>query len=169
MNDLFISYRRASNGSHDKWIDSFCDALHASLADLVGSVTIWRDQGQLRAGDMWQAEIAAALDSAAIFLAVISRTYLDSDECIKELDRFLGRLKEPALGARRRLVPIFKHPPKPDQSLPPELNSIERREFYYYPKDSLHFRELGPDCDDADRRVYWEALGRLAQDITAQL
>jgi len=168
-NDLFISYRRASNESPDKWIDSFCEALRASLADLVGSVTIWRDQPQLRAGDTWPAEITAALDSAAIFLAVISRTYLDSDECIKELDQFLGRLKDPALGAKRRLVPVFKHPPKPDQSLPPELSRVERLEFFYYPKDSAHFRELGPDCEDADRRVYWETLGRLAQDITAAL
>src|SRR5215470_127173 len=92
-NDLFVSYRRAANEARDKWVDVFCNELSASLKELVGDVTIWRDEGQLRTGQEWRKEIADALDGAAIFLAIISRTYLDSDECLKELDLFLGRLK----------------------------------------------------------------------------
>lgn len=80
-NDLFISYRHASNETQDTWVDAFCKQLHATLRELVGDVSIWRDQGQLRAGQLWRKEVAEALDGAAIFLAIISRTYLDFDQC----------------------------------------------------------------------------------------
>jgi len=57
---------------------------------------------------------------SGIFLALISRTYFDSDECRKEFDRFLGRIKTADASGGRKLVPIFKHPPKPEQELPAE-------------------------------------------------
>lgn len=165
-NDLFISYRHVSNDAQDTWVDAFCKQLHAALRDLVGDVSIWRDQGQLRAGQPWRQEVAEALDGAAIFLAIISRTYLDSDECRVELDRFLGWLKDPAHG--RKIVPIFKHPPKPDQELPHEMGQIHRHEFFRIdPPGSARFREFSPS-DDKDRE-FWETLGRVAQDIMVAL
>src|SRR3954470_24490331 len=103
-NDLFISYRRASNEGPDEWIDNFCKQLSADLRDCVGDVRIWRDTSQLRAGEEWRREIAEALDGSAVFLAIISRTYLESDECRKELDYFLGRLKAASAAAPRQIV-----------------------------------------------------------------
>src|SRR5688572_295536 len=120
-NDIFISYRHVSNEAHDKWIDAFCGALGASLAELVGNVTIWRDEAAIRAGDQWRPEIAAALDDTAIFLAIVSRTYFDSDVCRNELDGFLGRIKDASEALQRPIVPIFKQPPKLDQEMPQEL------------------------------------------------
>jgi hypothetical protein len=169
-NDLFISYRRAANEAHDNWVDAFCEALRASLAELVGDVSIWRDEELLRAGAAWRPEIAEALNNAAIFLAIISRTYLDSDECRKELDIFLGRLKDPQSGTQRMIMPIFKQPPKPGQELPREVGEVHRHEFFRWdPPGSPRFRELGPDPDGADTRAFWETLGRVAQDIMVAL
>jgi hypothetical protein len=167
-NDLFISYRHVSNETQDTWVDAFCKQLHSTLRDLVGDVSIWRDQGQLRTGQSWRKEVAEALDGAAIFLAIISRTYLDSDECRRELDRFLGWLKDPARGSGRKIVPIFKHPPKPDQELPHEMGQIHRHDFFRLdPPGSTRFREFSPS-DDKDRE-FWETLGRVAQDIMVTL
>jgi len=163
QNDLFISYRRASNEGPDPWVDKFCDSVRASLRDLVGDVQMWRDTAELRAGDAWRPEIAQAVDSAGIFLALISRTYFDSDECRKELDRFLGRLKGEA-GAGRKLVPIFKHPPKPDQSLPRELAEINHHEFFNL--DPKPWRELDPK---RDYDAYHERLGRVVYDLMEAL
>ena len=82
------------------------------------------------------------MDSAGIFLAVISRTYFDSDKCRKALDRLLGRLKSAEAAGGRKLVPIFKHPPKPDQTLPRELAETGHHAFYNLsPKPR---RESGP-------------------------
>src|SRR6185369_5040096 len=103
-NDLFISYRHASNEAHDHWIDAFCGELQASLAELVGNVTIWKDAAAIRAGDRWRPEIAAALDDTAIFLAIVSKTYFDSDVCRSELDQFLGRVKDASEAIGRRIV-----------------------------------------------------------------
>jgi hypothetical protein len=169
-NDLFVSYRRVSNETQDNWVDVFCKALQASLRELVGDVTIWRDQEQLRTGQPWRKEVAEALDGAAIFLAIISRTYLDSDECLKELDHFLGWLKDPTRGNGRRIVPIFKQPPKAEQKLPHEMGEIHRHDFFRCdPPGSARFRELGPNRDDEDRREFWATLERVAQDIMVAL
>lgn len=163
-NDLFISYRRTSNEGEDPWVDNFCDAVRSSLRDLVGDVQMWRDTSELRAGDAWRPEIAEAVDSAAIFLAVISRTYFDSDECRKELDRFLGRLKSADHGGGRKLLPVFKHPPKPDQELPRELAEIGHHEFFNLnPKP---WREIDPKRDYDD---YHERLGRVVFDLMEAL
>ncbi len=167
-NDLFISYRRTSNEGQDPWVDNFCASVRAQLRDLVGDVQMWRDTAELRAGDAWRPEIADAVDSTGIFLAVISRTYFDSDECRKELDRFLGRLKSGdgagVPGGGRKLVPIYKHPPKPDQQLPRELAEIGHHEFFNLnPKP---WRELDPKRDYDD---YHERLGRVVFDLMAAL
>jgi hypothetical protein len=167
-NDLFISYRRTSNEGQDPWVDNFCASVRAQLRDLVGDVQMWRDTAELRAGDAWRPEIAEAVDSTGIFLAVISRTYFDSDECRKELDRFLGRLKAGdgagLPGGGRKLVPIYKHPPKPDQELPRELAEIGHHEFFNLnPKP---WRELDPKRDYDD---YHERLGRVVFDLMAAL
>lgn len=160
-NDLFLSYRRASNEGPDAWIDTFCNRVQSALRDRVGDVSIWRDTGELKAGDAWRPEIAEAVDTAGLFLAVISRTYFDSAECRKEFDRFLGSLKT-APEAGRKLVPIFKHPPKPDQELPRELAEIGHHEFYL--REPKPWRELDPKLDD-DYAPYNERLGRVVFDL----
>ncbi|MFL5073606.1 MAG: TIR domain-containing protein, partial [Xanthobacteraceae bacterium] len=76
-NDLFVSYRRVSNEAQDRWVDVFCQALGTKLKELVGDVKIWRDE-EIRLGQRWRPEVADALSNAAIFLAIVSRTYLDS-------------------------------------------------------------------------------------------
>ncbi|MEL4178190.1 toll/interleukin-1 receptor domain-containing protein [Roseateles sp. PN1] len=164
QNDLFISYRRAANDSPDRWVDSFCNHLRSELRDRVGEVAIWRDTAELRAGDYWRPEIAAALESTGIFLALISRTYFDSDECRKELDRFLGRLKAAGGAERCKLVPIFKHPSRSPDELPAELREIGHYEFFK--QDAQAWRELDPNRDKDD---YWERMSRMVQDLSVAL
>ncbi len=168
-NDLFVSYRRSSNEGDDPWVDNFCASVRAQLRDLVGDVQIWRDTAELRAGDAWRPEIAEAVDSAAIFLALISRTYFDSDECRKELDRFLGRLKRAdeaggVPGGGRKLVPVFKHPTRADQELPRELAEIGHHAFFNL--DPKPWREIDPRRDHDD---YHERLGRVVFDLMTAL
>jgi hypothetical protein len=169
-NDIFISYRHTSNASDDKWVDVFCESLQESLADLVGNVTMWRDSAAIRAGDQWRPEIAAALDTTAIFLAIVSRTYFDSSVCRTELDRFLSLVKDPNAAIRRPIVPIFKHPPKPDQDLPQELAEFHHHEFFQWdPPGSPRWREFLPGRDEQAARDFSETLSRLAQDLMLQL
>lgn len=156
-NDLFLSYRRTSNEGPDAWIDNFRKQVETTLRDRVGDISIWRDKDELNAGEAWRPAIAEGIDTAGLFLAVISRTYFDSPECRKEFDRFLGRLKDnPDEG--RKLVPIFKHPPKDDQELPRELSEIGHHEFFV--REPKPWRELDPKID-SDYRPYQERMGRV--------
>jgi len=61
-NDLFISYRHASNAARDKWVDRFREELVLRLEDLVGKIDIWRDQEEILAGDQWRQRISDALE-----------------------------------------------------------------------------------------------------------
>jgi hypothetical protein len=172
-NDVFVSYRRASNDIEDPWVDTFCRALRASLKELVGEVEIWRDKDRLRIGQDWRPEIDKAIEHAAIFLAIVSRTYFDSDECRREFDGFLGHVKRATAGGdsrTRKIFPIFKQPLKPDQNLPSELRAIDDHKFFdWHPPGSPRFREFSPERSDEEKVAFRAALGRLAQDLMATL
>lgn len=163
-NDIFVSYRRVSNDSPDRWVDSFCRNLLGELRDRVGDVQMWRDTEVLRGGDAWRPEIAEAVESTGVFLALINRTYFASDECRKEMDRFLGQLKQPDRGGGRKLLPIFKHPARDPGEMPPEVGELGRHEFFVW--EDRAFRELDPK---RDAEVYWERMVRMATDITVAL
>ena len=168
-NDLFVSYRRASNEGPDEWVDAFCRQLEAQLRDYVGEVKIWRDTG-LRSGKEWRGEIAEALDSSAVFLAIISGSYLDSNECLEELDHFLGRLNDAANEGSRQILPIFKHPPKSSDELPPELRAIGKHDFFMREdKSSPRFTELSPAETSGTSGFFRETLARVAQDLRLTL
>lgn len=169
-NDLFVSYRRSANATHDKWVDAFCNELRSSLNELVGrDVSIWRDSDQLRTGEAWRQDLHTAIEGTAIFLAVISRSYLQSDECRKELDEFLRCMKN-AGNVPRKIFPVFKQPPNPEVPTPPEVSALQRHEFFQWaPPGSPHWRELAPRTGEGDGRDFYESLSRLAQDIMLSL
>jgi TIR domain len=167
-NDLFISYRRAINEGPDRWVSSFQKALHLSLKQLVGDkVVIWRDEEQLHTGDNWRDKLVEALESAAIYLAIISRTYLESRECRNELDLMLAMLRADLGKRQHRIFPVYVHPPRSGADVPAELQGTHHREFFERRDDApLGFSELDarPDCLEFQQR-----LARLAQEVTVAL
>lgn len=173
-NDLFISYRHIDNENYRdpdlKWIEKFHSALGARLTHLVGDVKIWRDDPNIRAGDDFRKAIATALDATAVFLAVMSRTYMDSEECMAELDRFLGNLKQATDELPRKIVPVFKHPPKPEQKLPPELANLDRVDFFeWLDLASDRFVEFYPDDSNPAAPKFWSTMERLVEDLRVYL
>jgi hypothetical protein len=166
-NDLFISYRRVIDEGAVGWVSSFQNALHQHLKRLVGDVAIWRDKGQLRTGDQWRDELGEAIESAAIYLAVISRTYLESRECRNELDLMLAMLRADQGKGRRRIFPVYMQPPKVEDDVPAELQGTQHREFFERRADApLGFSEIEarPDCLEFQQRLTW-----LAQELTVAL
>ena len=161
-NDIFISYRHASNASK-KWVDEFHKELRASLEERVGQVAIWRDSAEIRAGDQWRTEIEEALNTTAIFLAIFVTTYFKSPVCTAELDQFLARTKDPKQELKTMIVPIFKLLPIPEQ-VPPELDAIHHHQFF----QSDPYSEFVPGDEKTTHRFY-EALSRLALDLSIQL
>ena len=164
--DIFISYRHSSNEGPDRWVDRFYQGLQFKLKDMLGEIEMWRDEAGIRKGDQWHPEILKAINGAAIFIAVLSLTYFDSDVCAQELDEFLGRVKEADDTKQRRLVPVFKQP-LPDDRLPPEIKARDPHKFFHQdPPPSGRFREFNPKQLDGP---FWETLDQLAQDLRVAL
>jgi hypothetical protein len=107
-NDIFLSYRHLYKGKQDKWLEKLHDCLCDELIARLERVGIWRDQLDLRAGDEWRDEIEKALSSSAIFLAVVTDTYLDSPVCARELDLYFGRRMGDG-ATRGVIVPVLRH------------------------------------------------------------
>ena len=91
--DIFISYAHNDNygfGERPGWVDVFEDWLYNWLNKRRGlsDLRIWRDKKRMQGNTVFDDAIQNALDSSAIFLALSSRKYLQSDYCRKELHRF---------------------------------------------------------------------------------
>lgn len=166
--DVFISYRRATNKSSDHWVDEFKDALQLEMEDLsVNPPKIWRDIENISEGEAWREELQKNIENAAIFLAIISKSYFESDECIKELNHFLGRLKDPKNGAMRKLFQVFKHPS--NSEIPREFNDLERVEFFQRDRDPKKFVAFSPAKDSSTHTQFNEKLSQLAQGVMLAL
>jgi len=166
--DLFVSYRRVANEGDDEWVVGFCNALSQKLRETLGDVLIWRDQASMAAGAHWEAETAEALRNAAVFLAVISRTYFKAEECRREFDEFMARCTEVQQPSRPVLVPIFKQPPSDDPPLPEEIKKANHPHDFFKMEeaDTRRWREIGPSDDERDFRV---TIARVAQDLAIVL
>jgi TIR domain len=91
--DIFISYAHNDNyefGGRPGWVDVFEDWLYNWLHKRRGltDLRIWRDKKRMHGNTVFDDAIQNALDSSAMFLALTSRNYLQSDYCRKELRRF---------------------------------------------------------------------------------
>lgn len=81
-NDLFFSYAHAEE---PVWIQTFVKSLSDRLLSHHGiKVSIWQDKSQLRVGENWQNEIEEGIKKSAVFLAVVSPNYRDSEWCTRE-------------------------------------------------------------------------------------
>jgi TIR domain len=91
--DIFISYAHNDNygfGGRPGWVDVFEDWLYNWLNKRRGlaDLRIWRDKKRMHGNTVFDDAIQNALDGSAVFLALTSHNYLQSDYCRKELRRF---------------------------------------------------------------------------------
>jgi hypothetical protein len=110
--DIFISYSHVDNLG-DAWVNHFHEALEIALAQRVGRmgiVTIWRDR-KLQGDQLFDQTIDEALTRAAIFIAITSNGYLESEYCRRELRAFWQKAStEPhglQIGDRSRIYNVL--------------------------------------------------------------
>jgi hypothetical protein len=93
--DVFISYahvndQRIAEDDHG-WVTDLHDVLSKKLLEEMRvRPKIWRDEGGLDGKQIHQG-IEEALRSSAVFLAVVSAAYLESEYCDRELQAFVGQ------------------------------------------------------------------------------
>ncbi len=126
--DLFISYSHFDNAADSQdvcWVSRFQSDLTRALRQRLGAdLNIFFDTRSLRAGHELEMMIENARQSA-IFLAVVSPSYVQREWTLKELDAF-GQTR----GESQRLVAVELLPVK-EGEYPPALARIMRTPFWW--------------------------------------
>ena len=98
--EVFVSYSRDDEELKDK----LCKQL--SSLKRQKKITLWQDR-EIEAGEEWNEEIEARLESADIFLLLISASFIDSDFCYsKEMARAMERHENKSA----RVIPVIMKP-----------------------------------------------------------
>lgn len=149
--DVFVSYTHADNQLDQNrwnWVTRFTRDLHARLEVVSGhSVAIWRDEQKLGAADPFHASIGQAIENTAILLVVLSPTYFNSGECLKEREAFYraiaarGRV---TAGGKARVLKVAKFE-VPLEAYPADLKTLLEHRFYDAgpPTREFHMSEDG--------------------------
>jgi len=101
---VFLSYARADDKLLE-FIDPFTTSLrHMALADQGRDLDIFVERESVDWGENWQDAIRAGIDSAMIFMPVVTRQYFDRPACREELLNFYNEAK--SLGVTSLLLPV---------------------------------------------------------------
>lgn len=81
--DVFLSYSHNDSALVERIADSICAAGFSS----------WIDKDELRAQENFNAAIDSAIDKSIVFIAFLSKTYVNKPYCIHEFDRAIDKQK----------------------------------------------------------------------------
>jgi hypothetical protein len=89
--DLFISYARNDDPETTPWVTRLVAQLRQALPQRLGSkdLKMFFDKSDIRGPGELDPKITAGVKESAFFVALLSRSYVMSDWCIKELKYFL--------------------------------------------------------------------------------
>ena len=86
-------------------------SLGEELSHRLGvQVSIWRDLKKLRVGRDWHSDIEEAVRKSAVFIAVLSPSYRNSEWCKKERDTFRRLFREGEFEKSHRFYKVVKTP-----------------------------------------------------------
>jgi MinD-like ATPase involved in chromosome partitioning or flagellar assembly len=163
-NDIYISYAHTDDVSFrgdGGWVDRFHAVLEVRLSQIIGrEVRIWRDR-KLAGQDIFSNAIEHQLSNTALFIAIISPSYVNSEWCRRELREFLKQAGSGVnVDGRSRVLKVIKTPLPPGQE-PEEIQALNTLgyQFYEVGKDG-RFREFLND----DKR-FFITVDHLAYDI----
>jgi hypothetical protein len=105
----FFSYSRDDDDDFERPLSSLREAINKELRAQLGRTKqdfrLWQDQNAIAPGEMWESQIAAAIDSASFFIPIVTPRSVNSRHCKFEFDTFLAR--ERALGRNNLVFPIL--------------------------------------------------------------
>jgi len=128
VGDVFISYardddRRTSGMPLSK---GFVTALHELIADNLNKLgppkpALFRDTQQIGQADQFEPRLGQALDAAKLLVVVLSRNWMTSEWCTRELEMFVEKWRsrgETDNQIKERILLVLKHAIDPDQRPP---------------------------------------------------
>lgn len=102
--EAFLSYAHYDN--HDGRVSEFCERLEKLLFQRLGrEFHVFQDKTGLATGDLWEQEIAKALDSSVVLIALITPSFFNRPWCRREVATFLDL--KPKQGKVAIIIPIY--------------------------------------------------------------
>jgi len=102
--EAFLSYAHYDN--HDGRVSEFRDRLEKLLFQRLGrAFTVFQDTTGLDIGSLWEEQIATALDSSVVLIALITPSFFNREWCRREVETFLSL--KPQQGKPAIIIPIY--------------------------------------------------------------
>jgi hypothetical protein len=133
---VFTSYAQLDR---DKYLEKFVDEFRKQLRSVTGRpdaiALAFFDRDGVQAGDRWSEKIVQAIATADVLLCLMSPTYFTREWCGRELELFLGRLREigPAALSVRFIFPVWWQMPATPRPLPRRLGQHNYHDPTYPP------------------------------------
>jgi hypothetical protein len=175
--DVFISYAHvddepffdaAGPDQSAGWVTRFVRLLKNELAQKVGRLdgfTVWFDSHNLRGNHTLNEEIAARLDRAANFVAILSPSYVASRWCQDEARLFARRFAGDLTG---RVFVVEKAPLDDDAAVPQALTDRVNYRFWYRDRNDQP-RTFAKPMPQQEEIQYFRQVEDIARDIHRQL
>lgn len=173
--DIYISYAGTDNQpikpKQEGWVSIFHKFLERILSELVGRDVKIAMNLHLSGTDFFNKEIQSLIENAAIFVPIISPTYIRSDFCMRELESFIEAAEKAGGGSlknKSRILMVLKSY-VPREALPESLNRLLRYEFYTRDLEIEGGRSIEFEYDGQTKEKYFNTIDHLAYDIADML
>jgi formylglycine-generating enzyme required for sulfatase activity len=156
----FFSYSREDDEAFKGSLSALHDAIQRDLGAQLGrtrrNFRVWRDEQAIAPGEMWESEIAKAVELAVFFIPIVTPHAVASKHCKFEFESFLTR--ERALGRNDLVFPIHyilvpelqdeaEWSDDPVLSIVAKRQYVDWRKYRYDPIDTPAFRQaIGGFC-----------------------
>lgn len=168
--NIFISYAHPDDKPIPPaglcWISNFHEALKVRLPQVLGSSPdLWRDNLLNGSAYFWET-IEDELAKGGLLVSVLTPSYVNSESCLRELNNYF-RFSQQHGGVKirdqSRIFKVIKFPFE-EKKLPPEMNQLLGYNFFRK-NDKGEPRDLDPDLDPENKRLFRDKLDDLVYDI----
>lgn len=173
--DIFISYGQLDDedpaGDLKGWVDLLTERLPRLVSNNLGyKPKLWRDQVSLGGNQPLRAALEEGVSHSLLFVPIFSPRYVQSQWCRFELDTFCSAQPPPGVPAHlSRIFKVIKTPLLPHLSDKDPEQLRELIGYSFYEMEGNMPAEFSPDVVPSKDQRYWNALRRLAWDISNML
>ena len=155
---ILLSYRHEDNDYLDGAIVRLADDIAREYKFQSGStgLEVFVDSRSISWGEEWQSALNSAVDATTFIMPSVTPSYLSSQACREELQRFVSRGEELANGHILSLIWQDYHSTPAAAQNPSIVETIERYQY----RDVSDLRDLDPSD-----RTYKGRIRELAQEI----
>ena len=163
-NDVFISYAHFDNeggATGERWVSDFRQRLESALKQRLGCpVDFYFDERSLE-GHHVLTEILENVRHSAIFVPILSPSYVNRKWTTDELDAFVS-----AEAANRIIFTIERLPLEEEDAYPSALRERKRTQFWFHTEDTGVVDILAPSVK---RDRYFGAINDVVDHMARQL